>query len=149
MFIGQTRLLGGVSTEAKGIIEIYKTRQTFEEGELIFREGAAANYFYMLDEGKVDLLVGEPQETRFLAYYPGEIFGWSALVRPHRYLSTARCMTPSAVSRISVEAIRRMVKDCPKDGILIYRNLAGILGERLIEAYRDRQAEPKQVAYGW
>ena len=149
MFIGQAELLGGVSTEARGIIESHKTRQTFEEGELIFKEGAEADHFYMLDSGKVDLVVGEPQETRFLAYYPGEIFGWSALVRPHRYLSTARCMTQSAVSRISVEAIHRIVNDYPEDGILIYRNLAGILGERLIEAYRDRQAEPKQVAYGW
>ncbi len=143
MFIREKGLLGGVSTEARGIIESHKTRQTYKEGDLIFKEGEEASHLYMLDDGKVDLLVGKPQETRFLAYYPGEVFGWSALLRPHRYLSTARCMTQSAVSRISIEAIRRIVKDYPEDGILIYQNLARILGERLIEAYRDRQAEPK------
>jgi CRP-like cAMP-binding protein len=148
MFIREKGLLGGVSTEARGIIESHKTRQTYKEGDLIFKEGEEAGHLYMLDDGKVDLLVGKPQETRFLAYYPGEVFGWSALLRPHRYLSTARCMTQSAVSRISIEAIRRIVKDYPEDGILIYQNLARILGERLIEAYRDRQAEPKQVTYG-
>lgn len=148
MFIREKGLLGGVSTEAKGIIESHKTWQTYKEGDLIFKEGEEAGHLYMLDDGKVDLLVGKPQETRFLAYYPGEVFGWSALLRPHRYLSTARCMTQSAVSRISIEAIRRILKDYPEDGILIYQNLAGILGERLIEAYRDRQAEPKQVTYG-
>ncbi len=148
MFIREKGLLGGVSTEAKGIIESHKTWQTYKEGDLIFKEGEEAGHLYMLDDGKVDLLVGKPQETRFLAYYPGEVFGWSALLRPHRYLSTARCMTQSAVSRISIEAIRRIVKDYPEDGILIYQNLARILGERLIEAYRDRQAEPKQVTYG-
>ncbi len=148
MFIREKGLLGGVSTEARGIIESHKTRQTYKEGDLIFKEGEEAGHLYMLDDGKVDLLVGKQQETRFLAYYPGEVFGWSALLRPHRYLSTARCMTQSAVSRISIEAIRRIVKDYPEDGILIYQNLARILGERLIEAYRDRQAEPKQVTYG-
>lgn len=148
MFIREKGLLGGVSTEARGIIESHKTRQTYKEGDLIFKEGEEAGHLYMLDDGKVDLLVGKPQETRFLAYYPGEVFGWSALLRPHRYLSTARCMTQSAVSRISIEAIRRIVKDYPEDGILIYQNLARILGERLIEAYRDRQAEPKQATYG-
>ena len=137
-----------MSTEAKGIIESHKTRQTYKEGDLIFKEGEEAGHLYMLDDGKVDLLVGKQQETRFLAYYPGEVFGWSALLRPHRYLSTARCMTQSAVSRISIEAIRRILKDYPEDGILIYQNLAGILGRRLIGAYRDRQAEPKQMAYG-
>ena len=147
MFIREKGLLGGVSTEARGIIESHKTRQTYKEGDLIFKEGEEAGHLYMLDDGKVDLLVGKPQETRFLAYYPGEVFGWSALLRPHRYLSTARCMTQSAVSRISIEAIRRIVKDYPEDGILIYQNLAGILGRRLIEAYRDRQAEPTQAAY--
>ncbi len=148
MFIREKGLLGGVSTEAKGIIESHKTWQTYKEGDLIFKEGEEAGHLYMLDDGKVDLLVGKPQETRFLAYYPGEVFGWSALLRPHRYLSTARCMTQSAVSRISIEAIRRILKDYPEDGILIYQNLAGILGRKLIEAYRDRQAEPKQVTYG-
>jgi CRP-like cAMP-binding protein len=148
MFVREKGLLRGVSTEARGIIESHKRRQTYREGDLIFKEGEEAGHLYMLDDGKVDLLVGKPQETRFLAYYPGEVFGWSALLRPHRYLSTARCMTQSAVSRISIEAIRRIVKDYPEDGILIYQNLAGILGERLIEAYRDRQAEPKQATYG-
>ncbi len=148
MFIREKGLLGGVSTEAKGIIESHKTWQTYKEGDLIFKEGEEAGHLYMLDDGKVDLLVGKQQETRFLAYYPGEVFGWSALLRPHRYLSTARCMTQSAVSRISIEAIRRILKDYPEDGILIYQNLAGILGRKLIEAYRDRQAEPKQVTYG-
>ena len=148
MFIGEKELLDGISTEAVSIIESHKTKQTYREGDLIFREGEQAGHFYMLDDGKVDLLVGKSRQVRFLAFYPGEILGWSALVRPHCYLSTARCMTPSTVSRISVEAINRIVTDHPKDGILIYRNLAGFLGERLIEAYQDRQADPAQVTYG-
>ncbi|MGD0486739.1 MAG: cyclic nucleotide-binding domain-containing protein [Syntrophorhabdales bacterium] len=148
MFIKQEELFDGISADARGVIERHKTKQIYREEEPVFQEGEEAHYFYMLEDGKVDLVVGEPRETRFLAYYPGEIFGWSALVKPHRYLAQARCMTQSTISRVPVEAIIRIIKDYPSDGVLIYRNLSGILGQRLIAAYRDRQAEPEVAAYG-
>ncbi len=148
MFIKKEELFDGVSAGARGVIEKHRTTQTYREGESVFQEGEEAHYFYMLEDGKVDLVVGEPRETRFLAYYPGEIFGWSALVKPHRYLAQARCMTQSTVSRVPIEAIVRIMKDYPLDGVLIYRNLSGILGQRLIAAYRDRHAEPERAAYG-
>ena len=148
MFIKKEELLDGISADARGVIEKHKTTQTYRAGETVFQEGEEAHYFYMLEDGKVDLVVGGPRETRFLAYYPGEIFGWSALVKPHRYLAQARCMTQSTISRVPIEAIVRIMKDYPSDGVLIYRNLSGILGQRLIAAYRDRQAEPETAAYG-
>ncbi|MGA3174501.1 MAG: cyclic nucleotide-binding domain-containing protein [Syntrophorhabdales bacterium] len=148
MFIRQGELLDGVSAEARGVIESYRTKQTCKEGGSVFQENEEARYFYILEDGKVDLVVGEPQETRFLAYYPGEIFGWSALVKPHRYLAQARCMTDSTMWRVPIEAIDRVIEDYPSDGILIYRNLSSILGQRLIAAYRERREEQKRVAYG-
>jgi hypothetical protein len=57
-------------------------------------------------------------------------------------------MTESTISRVPIEAIARIMKDHPSDAILIYRNLSSILGQRLIAAYRDRQAEPERAAYG-
>ncbi len=148
MFIKQVELFEGISAGARDIIERHKTKQICKAEESVFLEGEEAHYFYMLEDGKVDLVVGEPRETRFLAFYPGEIFGWSALVKPHRYLAQARCMTQSTIFRVPVEAVIRIVKDYPPDGVLIYRNLSSILGQRLIAAYRDRQAEPETAAYG-
>ncbi len=148
MFIKQEELFEGISAGAKGLIEKHKMKQTYGEGESIFREGEEAHYFYMLEDGKVDLVVGAPRETRFLASYPGEIFGWSALVKPHHYLAEARCMTQSTIWRVSMEAIVHIIKDYPLDGLLVYRNLSGILGQRLIAAYRDRPADPETAAPG-
>jgi CRP-like cAMP-binding protein len=148
MFIKQEELFEGMSAGARGVIEKDKTKQTYREGESVFLEGEEAHYFYLLEEGRVDLVVGDPRETRFLASYPGEIFGWSALIKPHRYLAHARCMAQSVIWRVSTEAIIHIIKDYPPDGTLIYRNLSGILGHRLIAAYRDRHAEPEMTAYG-
>ncbi len=149
MFIRQAELFEGVSAGAKGIIERQKTKQSYKEGDLVFQEGEEGQHFYIIEDGKVDLVLGREREIRFLAYYPGEIFGWSALVQPHRYLANARCMTRCTVAQIPKQAIDEIVKKHPADGLMIYKRLAAILGERLIAAYRSQEEGPKQVAYGW
>jgi hypothetical protein len=58
-------------------------------------------------------------------------------------------VTDCTVSRVPKRAIDELVKDYPTDGLLIYKNLAAILGQRLIAAYRNRgEIELKQVGYG-
>ena len=148
MFIGQAELFEGVSPEANAIIESQKTKQGYKEGDLVFQGGDKADCFYIIEDGKVDLVLGREQEMRVLAYYPGEIFGWSALVQPHRYLANARCMTQCTVAQIPKQAIDEIVKKHPTDGLMIYKRLAAILAERLIAAYRSQEEGPKQVAYG-
>ena len=149
MFIRQAELFEGMSSGAKGVIDRQKTKQSYKEGGLVFQEGDAAEYFYILEDGKVDLFVGRQEEIHFLVYYPGEVFGWSALVEPHQYLAHARCVTDCTVSRVPKRAIDELVRDYPTDGLLIYKNLAAILGQRLIAAYRNRgEIELKQVGYG-
>jgi len=149
MFIRQAELFEGVSPEANAIMERNKTKQSYKEGDIVFQEADEARCFYIIEDGKVGLFVGRQEEMHFLVDYPGEIFGWSALVQPHRYLAHARCMTECSVSRVSMQAMDEIVKEYPSDGLLIYKNLAAIAAQRLIAAYRDRgEAEPKQVAYG-
>jgi len=62
--------------------------RSYKAGEVVSKKAMKSEYFYMLEEGKVDLYVGKQEEMRFLVHYPGEIFGWSALVKPHRYLAS-------------------------------------------------------------
>jgi CRP-like cAMP-binding protein len=149
MFIRQAELFEGISPEARVVMEGQKTTKSFNEGDFVFHEGEEGQHFYIVEDGKVDLVLGREQEIRFLAYYPGEIFGWSALVQPHRYLANARCMTRCTVAQIPKQAIDEIVKKHPADGLMIYKRLAAILGERLIAAYRGQEEGPKQVAYGW
>jgi CRP-like cAMP-binding protein len=119
-------------------------------GDLIFQEGGVGHFFYMLEDGKVDLYIGKQEEARFLVFYPGEIFGWSALIGTHRYLATARCVADSIVTRIPTSAVDELLKDYPLDGHLLYKNLAAILGERLIGMYHQYlpRSEYQTPSYG-
>jgi CRP-like cAMP-binding protein len=150
MFIRQAELFDGLSAGAKHLIENRGMEQTYKAGDLIFREGDEGRFFYMLEDGKVDLFIGKQEEARFLVYYPGEIFGWSALVATHRYLATARCVADSVVTRVPVSTLDEILKDNPLDGQLLYKNLAGILGERLIGTYYQNlpQSQYQAPSYG-
>jgi|MudIll2142460700_1097286.scaffolds.fasta_scaffold06204_4 CRP-like cAMP-binding protein len=150
MFIRQAELFEGVSANAKRTIEAQGMERSYKAGEVVFKEGDESEYFYMLEEGKVDLYVGKQEEMRFLVHYPGEIFGWSALVKPHRYLASARCEVESTITKVPRSVIDIISKDYPSDGQLIYKHLAGILAERLIEAYRENlpQSGRQTPSYG-
>ena len=149
MFIKQEELFKGLSGGAKHLIESRGMEQTHKAGDLIFREGDEGHFFYMLENGKVDLYIGKQEEGRFLVYYPGEIFGWSALIADHRYLATAKCVEDSVVTKIPNSTIDEVIKDYPNDGLLLYQNLAGILGGRLIGTYYQNLSQAEyQASYG-
>jgi CRP-like cAMP-binding protein len=68
---------------------------TFQPDELIFNEGDPAHTLYFLLDGWVDIVVevSERGQQRQLAttLTPGNIFGWSAMVEPYVYTSSAVC----------------------------------------------------------
>ena len=150
MFIKQAELFEGVSAGARQIVETRGTKQTYKAGDVIFQEGSVGHLFYRLEDGKVDLYIGKQEEARFLVFYPGEIFGWSALIGTHRYLATARCVADSVVTTIPTAAVDELLKEYPLDGQVLYRNLAAVLGERLIGMYHQHlpRAEYQAPSYG-
>jgi CRP-like cAMP-binding protein len=85
-----------------------------DAGRTLFEEGADADSFYLLVDGAIDhfyvvedelnprlhkeLLVGHVD--------PGEIFGISALIPPHRFTTTARVTRPSHMIQMNARALR-------------------------------------------
>ncbi len=144
MFLRKAEWFDGISADAQRVIDDMGTRETFKAGDVIFREKEEGRYFYILEEGKVHYLVGKVQKIRFLVTYPGEIFGWSSVVAPYRYLATALATRDSALIKVPRQAIDRILKEYPSDGERIYQNLAAILGHRLMEAYRENLPQSVQ-----
>jgi CRP-like cAMP-binding protein len=89
----------------------------------------------------VHLVTGEDEQLCFVADRPGQVFGWSALIEPHRYRGSARCLTPAKFIVIPREAVERVSGDYPADAIIIFRNLATIVADKLQEVYRNVTAE--------
>jgi CRP-like cAMP-binding protein len=132
----ESDLFKGVSQRV--ISEIGKKSEElfFEKDSVIFRTDEDAIYVYELAEGTVDIVVSERDNMHYSIMRPNEIFGWSALVEPYVYTATARCVTDVKVVRIARDVIEEAVKHHPAEGLVIYKHLAGLIGQRLRGAYQ-------------
>lgn len=111
-------------------------RQTFDAGEYIFQSGTAASDFYILEDGQVNLFVLRMQWLKKPVQVPvdtitkGDVFGWSALIRPHSRAGTAICVKPSSVVAVrGAELIELMDRDHSL-GYEVMNGLARVIGGR-------------------
>lgn len=84
----------------------------------------------------MDIMVLEKEHVHYTVDRPGEIFGWSALVEPYVYTATARASSLVKVIGIERDIIEATVTRHPAEGLIIYKNLSGIIGQRLKGAYQ-------------
>jgi CRP/FNR family cyclic AMP-dependent transcriptional regulator len=105
----------------------------FDSGEFIFREGAEANEFYILRQGKVALEVFAPDRGPIVidTLDAGEILGWSWLIPPYHWHFDARAVELTRAIALDGKCLR---EKCEKDRSLGYELLkafAYILQQRL------------------
>lgn len=145
MIIQEADLFKGVSQKVTNEIASSSVEEVYKAGEMLFETGQSAEYLYVLEDGSIDIVVGERGSVHFVADESGEAFGWSALIEPFTYTASAKCITDSKVIRLSREAMEDILKKYPVDGLLIVRHLAGIIAQRLRNAYQNisAQAEPQ------
>lgn len=135
MLIEQTDIARGMSWEFTNEVYDITTREYFIEGDFLFREGDHAKYFYVLLEGRIRLSMGKTGKVVYIVERPGEAFGWSSLVGRKAYSASAKCVLASKCFRIEKEAFEKVLERKTADGVIFFRRLAGILGERLINIY--------------
>jgi CRP/FNR family cyclic AMP-dependent transcriptional regulator len=107
--------------------------RTYEDREIIFREGQKADDFYMLLSGKV-LLEVEASETIMIALgsiKPGYSFGWSALLPESSYTAFAMCAEPSEVVVVPGEGFLALLDEDHHMGYRIMEGVVRILKKRL------------------
>jgi CRP-like cAMP-binding protein len=132
----ESDLFKGVSNRVIGEIGRGAVELVFEPDTLICKTDDEASTIYELVEGTVDIIVLEKEHVHYTVTRPGEIFGWSALVEPYVYTATARATTLVKVIGINRDIIEATVTRHPAEGLIIYKNLAGIIGQRLKSAYQ-------------
>jgi CRP-like cAMP-binding protein len=113
--------------------------QVFEQEDVIFRQGEAAERFYMLRRGKV-LLEQQivDKVTVFVgAIEPGYSFGWSAMLAGGVYSADAVCAEPCEVLSFSRQKIDVLIEQTPALGLRLYRRLLVVLKKRF--DYRTEQ----------
>ena len=106
-----------------------------KEGEVLFQEGDPARYFFVLLKGRVRLSLGDAGPVIYMVRQPGEIIGWSGLIGRDRYSASGECMEETNLLKFDRDVFLEILKEYPRNEALLFKRLAEMLGNRLLELY--------------
>jgi CRP-like cAMP-binding protein len=123
----------GMDEKARQLVAGCAANERFDAGGYIFREGEAADKFYLLRHGNVALEIHLPGREPLVVdtLEAGEILGWSWLVPPYQWFLDARATT--LVRAISLDAVclRGKMEQDHAIGYELYRRFMPVIAQRL------------------
>lgn len=110
---------------------------SFQAGQTVFREGEAANRFYLIEQGKVALhsAVREAEPVVIDTVRSGDLLGWSWLFPPYVWHFSARAVLPTTAIFFYGTILREY---CEKDhtlGYELFRRMSEVMTRRLQSAH--------------
>ena len=151
MFIQEADLFKETSQVFMNELSKLMIKESFGAGTFLLQEGEQTTNFYVLEEGRVRLSIGERGHIVYTVSNPGGAFGWSSLVGLEAYTATAECVVDSRLIKIDKDDLIKLFNKYPADGMLFYRHLAGLVGQRLVNSYGSiltTQKEEVEPSYG-
>jgi len=140
VLIDQGDLLWGMSRFfVKNFMDI-AIKESYQEGDLVFRAGDKADYLYTLVEGRLKLTINDDvheEHEVYMVTHAGEAFGWSSLVDRNYYSASAQCLEPTVLLKVDRSSLDELLQKHPENGFIFYRKLAGMLGNRLVQCYKS------------
>jgi len=106
------------------------------EGDYLFQQGDHAGHFFILLKGKVRLSLGRTGPVVYVAKHPSEIIGWSSIIGRDTYSAAAQCMEPTNLLKFNRQGFLSILKKNPANEAILFRRLAEMLGNRLLEIYK-------------
>jgi CRP-like cAMP-binding protein len=108
----------------------------FHHGDRVLSEGERAEYFFLLEEGSIDLRFELPfretsKEMTVSSLKAGECFSWSAIVRPYEATLSCYSSGKSRAIRIRGDEILGLCEKNNHMGLIFMQNLATIIRDRL------------------
>jgi len=135
MYFKQKDIFGSLSNDfVKEIMRIAETG-SFQAGEQLFEEGDSADWLYILLKGRVKLSFGQTGQVVYVVNNAGEAFGWSSLVGRPSYSAAAECVTATKLLKFDKEKMQTIIEKDPANGVILFKNLAATLGNRLLHGY--------------
>ena len=102
----------------------------------IFHKGDPSTYFYILIKGRVKLTVGETGPAVYTVNSAGEAFGWSSLIGRERYSASGECFEPTVLDNFHRGEFHKVIEKYPGPGLIFFKRLAGLIGNRLLWSYK-------------
>jgi CRP-like cAMP-binding protein len=105
----------------------------YHPGDYIFREGEAADHFFLIRHGLVALEIHLPQGPPIVVetLETGDIFGWSWLMPPYRWSSDARASEQVRLLKLDGACLRGKIESDHLLGYEVYRRFLPIMARRL------------------
>lgn len=134
--LGGIHFFSGLTANDLGQISKICKIVTHKKGDKIFSKGDRAEHFYVVRSGKVHLafqisILLADEEIVVDKISPGDIFGWSALVEPHRFTLSAHCGEDSELIQIEGKHMISMCAKRPHVGHILMRNLVKVIAGRM------------------
>jgi CRP/FNR family transcriptional regulator, cyclic AMP receptor protein len=107
----------------------------FRPGEVLFRNGDAADTFYVIRRGRVALDLHDPQRVSLTiaTLDPGDVVGWSWLVPPYRWMFDARAVGEVSAVAFDGACLRGKCDQDPVLGYALLQRVTHVMYERLQE----------------
>ncbi|MBE0671289.1 MAG: cyclic nucleotide-binding domain-containing protein [Anaerolineales bacterium] len=144
--LSQFSLFNGLPESLLGEIVAISTEASHKKGEFVFREGEKADKLHFLINGSIALrvkLTSRPDSvTVSFVSSPYQSFGWSGVVPPYHYTSSAECDEDSNLLIIPAEPFMKLLEKNPEAGFKVMQRITVIIADRL---RNSRQALLKTI----
>jgi CRP-like cAMP-binding protein len=120
-----------------------------EARDMIFREGAQADSFFVVLSGYVRLFrtSTEGREADIGVFGPGEVFGQCAMFLNNRYAFNAQAAEPVTLARFSIARVLQIMREEPAFAMTLMTIMARHLNEARENVANDRlHTAPQRVA---
>ena len=138
--LSRAELFNALSIENLLIISEFCREETHREGEIILIEDEPANTLYIVERGKLALekrvQIGRhstPRNATIGYVNPGKVAGFSTLVEPYIYSTSAVCTEPTRVIAVDGPSLRQFLDENPEAGLKMMQGLSSLISAR----YRD------------
>ncbi len=148
MQLSSCYLFNGLSeTQLDSLIAIGNETR-IQRGQWLFREGEDAQQMFVLKAGAVELLTTVEDDIELpiaILREPGNCFGTSTLVPPHKYSLSARGVEDGTLLTIKKADLDKLIKADYELGHAILTNLAKYFLDRLKETRQEIRIHFKTI----
>lgn len=122
----------------------------FKEGDVVVRQGTAADKFYLVEKGKLRVEEWQESDREIINFLrEGDFFGEKALIEDTPRTADVTCLTDCQLFSLTREAFDRLVTESPKLRTVILDRIQSYLSEKppipYEEIIRQELAAEKRV----
>jgi CRP/FNR family transcriptional regulator, cyclic AMP receptor protein len=134
--IARHPFVGGLAVDHLEVLAAHAARVEVEANRFVFRQGSAADTFYLLLEGDVDLEVAGGGAAPFVieSLHGGDALGWSWLFPDQPWLFDAHARSATRALAIDGRRLREAIEHDAAFGRDLTRRMLGLVFEHLHHA---------------